>query len=155
MNTLIRTALHLPMAALLSAGVLADPSVAGKDVPFHGSVEGVYTSAPGVQPATFSASGVASHIGHFTFAWQGEVTPDASGALGSVEFTAANADKIYGEFSGVATLIAPPMIWIEEDVTITGGTGRFADATGHLLMQRSIDITTDVSSGSFDGVIVK
>jgi len=155
MNTIIKTVLHLHMAALLVTAALAGTGPSSQELPFQGSLEGSYTSVPGVQPATFSASGTASHIGHFTFAWKGEVTPDAAGAFGIVEFTAANGDKIFAEFSGVATLIAPPIIWIEENVTITGGTGRFADATGNLLMTRSIDITTGSTTGSFDGMIIK
>jgi hypothetical protein len=153
MKTITKTLFYLQTAAILVTTVLAGPGSCEKGVPFRGSLEGFYTSVPGVQPSTMSASGKASLIGRFAFAWEGEVTPDGSSAFGTVEFIAANGDRIFGEFTGVATLIAPPIIWIEENVTITGGTGRFADAAGNLLMKRSVDITTGFTAGSFEGTI--
>lgn len=155
MRSMTKTLCHLLMAALLVTAALAGPGSANREVPFRGSLEGFYTSVPGAQPAIVSAAGEASLIGRFTFALEAEVTPDASSAFGTVEFIAANGDRIFGEFTGVATLIAPPIILIEENVTVTGGTGRFAGATGNLLIERSIDINTGSTSGSFEGVIVK
>ena len=42
---------------------------------------------------------------------------------------------------------------IEEVATITGGTDRFANATGTFTVQRMLNLTTGVSTGSFDGTI--
>ena len=40
-----------------------------------------------------------------------------------------------------------------ESATITGGTGRFAGATGTFILRRVIDQVTHLSSGSFVGTI--
>jgi hypothetical protein len=155
MNTITKTSIYLRITTLLLGAAFAGSQASAATVPFRGSMEGFYTSAPGINPTTLSASGNASQIGRFTFMLEGEVTSDASSAFGTIEFITANGDSIFGEFIGVATFIAPPIIWIEENVTITGGTGRFADVTGNLILKRFVDITTGFTSGSFDGDIIK
>jgi hypothetical protein len=42
---------------------------------------------------------------------------------------------------------------IVEVYTITGGTGRFADATGTFTLRSTVDQVTGVSSGTFSGAI--
>jgi len=42
---------------------------------------------------------------------------------------------------------------IVEVYTITGGTGRFADATGTFTLESTLEQTTGVSSGTFSGAI--
>jgi hypothetical protein len=42
---------------------------------------------------------------------------------------------------------------IVETAAITGGTGRFAGATGAFTIHRILNQVTGVSSGSFDGTI--
>src|SRR6476620_11406884 len=99
-------------------------------VPFTGSLEGHYTSVPGENPTTLVASGNASHLGRFSYSFLAEVSPDASTASGTVTFVAANGDKIYGDFTGETTSVDLPFIWLEEEVTVAGGTGRFENVTG-------------------------
>jgi len=155
MKNITKTLLYLQMAAMLATAALASSQASAATVPFQGSMEGFYTSVPGINPATLSASGNASQIGRFTFTLEGQVSSDLLSAFGTIQFIAANGDWIFGEFIGAATLIELPIIWIEENVTITGGTGRFADVTGNLTLTRFVDVTTGSTAGSFDGVIVK
>jgi hypothetical protein len=67
-------------------------------------------------------------------------------------FTAANGDTLTGNFTGQAQG-APPLVSIVEQVTVTGGTGRFAGATGSFTVQRQFNQQTGVTQGSFEGEI--
>jgi hypothetical protein len=46
------------------------------------------------------------------------------------------------------------VVSIVEVYTITGGTGRFADATGTFTLEGTLTQTAGVSSGTFSGSIV-
>lgn len=71
-----------------------------------------------------------------------------------MRFTAANGDTLTAAFTGQSTPTATPTVHaIEERATITGGTGRFASAVGSFTVERVLDLTTLVTSGSFEGTI--
>ena len=75
-------------------------------------------------------------------------------AIGTYEFTAANGDMLFAEFTGHATPTATPgVLYIEETATITGGTGRFAGATGSFTTERWYDTIAGTTFGSFEGTI--
>ena len=103
-------------------------------MPFKGSLEGDVTVTPLAPPflqVDVEATGNATHLGQFTLDIPHVVNPANRTAVGTYEFTAANGDKVYAEFTGTATPTATPgVLYIEETATITGGTGRFAGATG-------------------------
>ena len=131
------------------------------EVPFKGSLNGDFTFVVEPPPSTFAAvrlnaTGVASHVGRFTLVAPHRVnlaTDPAEGA-GSFELIAANGDTLTGRLEGLGTLTAPPDgFTIVETYTITGGTGRFAGATGRFTAERSVNLTTLVTSGSFEGTI--
>ena len=46
-----------------------------------------------------------------------------------------------------------PNLVLAETQIITGGTGRFAGATGTVVVNRSLDLLTGVTSGTFTGTI--
>ena len=49
--------------------------------------------------------------------------------------------------------MTPTVVSIVEIAVITGGTGRFADATGSFIVTRSFDFATGLTTGSFKGTI--
>jgi hypothetical protein len=74
---------------------------------------------------------------------------------GFADFIAANGDSLSTTVTGQASPTEnADALFIVETFTITGGTGRFADATGSFTLERLLNTVTNVSSGSFDGIIV-
>jgi len=152
--SLRRIALALAAFAVLG---LAGPVAAGEQVPFKGSLEGDVTEA--FDPATglvnvdIDAAGAATQLGRFTLDIPHVVNPATHTAVGTYQFTAANGDTLTADFTGHATPIAPGVLYIEETATITGGTGRFAGATGSFTTERLFDMVAGTTAGSFKGTI--
>jgi hypothetical protein len=79
--------------------------------------------------------GTATHIGKYTIVNSHCLDP-STGALTGGRFvkTAANGDQLFGTYVGTATVIQPPapigIFQVSGTITFTGGTGRFAEATG-------------------------
>jgi phage-related minor tail protein len=93
------------------------------------------------------------HLGRFTVEIPHVVNTTNRTSTGTYEFTAANGDRLTAGFTGQATLTAPGVLSIVETATITGGTGRFADATGSFIVERLFNQVTGLTSGSFEGTI--
>ena len=149
------SAASLALAVLAVLG-LAGPVAAGEQVPFKGSLDGVVTVTP--DPPLLSvlvdATGNATQLGHFTLAIPHIVDPATGTATGSYDFTAANGDTLSADFTGYARPTATPgVLYIEETATITGGTGRFAGATGSFISERLFDTIAGTTTGSFEGTI--
>ena len=67
-------------------------------------------------------------------------------------WTAANGDQIFTSTTGNA-VIDLPIVTITETQTITGGTGRFVNASGTFVVERSLNLLTGITTGSFTGTI--
>src|SRR5205814_183092 len=109
-------------------------------------------------PQFFSAiakgTGNATHLGQFTVINAEIVNSVASTSIGSFAFTAANGDILTADFTAQASPTATPgVLSIVETAFISGGTGRFAGATGHFTVTRSFDFATNLTAGSFEGTI--
>jgi len=98
-----------------------------------------------------SAEGTATHLGRYTAEFNATVNVLDGRSTGSFTFTAANGDLLFCTFVGFG--VGEPIATITETLTITGGTGHLAGASGMLTVQRTLDLTTGVSSGSIDGSI--
>lgn len=140
--------------ALLSLIVFCGPVAAGQEVPFKGSLNGVVTitPAPPNLNVLIEASGNATHLGNFTLVVPHEVNPATQTGSGSYEFTAANGDMLFADFHGNATAI-PGGLHLVETASITGGTGRFAGASGSFTCERTFDFATRTTTGVFEGII--
>jgi hypothetical protein len=142
--------------AIVAALELAGPVTAGEQVPFKGRLEGDVTRTPDppLVLADVDATGNASHLGRFTLDIPHVVDTTTRTAVGSYQFTAANGDTVYAEFTGLATPTdVPGVLYIEETVTITGGTGRFARASGSFKAERWFDMVAGTTTGFFEGTI--
>jgi hypothetical protein len=128
----------------------------GVDLPFRGSVQAVETirPTPPVLLVHATADGTGTHLGRFTATYEVTVTIATGAATGSFIFIAANDDRLVATFTGQGTPTAEPgVVTIRESAIITGGTGRFAGATGSFSIDRVLNQPTGASSGSFEGTI--
>ena len=126
-------------------------------LPFKGSIQAVETYD--IQFPTLSVDGIgtgtATHLGRYTVTYQVEVDLLTGGGPASFDFVAANGDVLFARGSGQGSPTQDPDVAsIVETLTITGGTGRFAGATGSFSVQRLVSMVTGNTSGSFAGTIV-
>ena len=143
--------------AILAVLGLAGPVLAQQQVPFKGSLEGVVTVTP-LKPPNVSvlvkATGNATHLGQFALAIPHTVNRANMTATGTYQFVAANGDTLTATFSGKATPTATRgVLSIVETAIITGGTGRFAGATGSFTCVRLFNTVAGTTAGSFNGTI--
>jgi hypothetical protein len=146
--TAIAAALVLCLAGTVSAG---------DQLPFRGTLAGTATITPLAPPivaVTIDATGTATYIGRFTLEAPHTVNQATLTAVGTYTLTAANGDTITADLAGTAVMVEPPnVIAITETATVTGGTGRFAGATGSIEVERVFNRATGVTTGTFQGWI--
>jgi hypothetical protein len=135
------------------AGLLSQ----GHEVPFKGSWEGALkarTVTPPFLNVSFEGTGNATHLGRFTVEIRLALHTTNRFLTGTYEFTAANGDTLTADFAGESPLTPPgvPQTSVET-ATITGGTGRFASASGTFTAERVVDLATTLTTGSFEGSI--
>jgi hypothetical protein len=136
-------------------GSFAASAASAAEVPFKGHFAGTQTVTPlGPQSAYVNGSGTgtATRLGLFTVEFPHMVNFATRVGEGTYTFTAANGDMLTGDFTGQADG-APPLISIVEHITVTGGTGRFAGATGTITVERRFDQAAGVTDASFEGTI--
>ncbi len=130
---------------------------------FTGRSAAVFNCPPTCPPTSFTSSGTyegtAAHLGRFTAAFVDVVDIATATSTGTLDFTAANGDVLRTTTVGGEDGFTPPNIGsVRATATITGGTGRFAGATGNFTVRftQVIDFATataEVVSGSIDGVV--
>jgi len=124
-------------------------------VPFKGNLDGIVTLTPLEPPLAdvfIAASGNATHLGQFTVEIPHLVSFATATGEGTYTFTSANGDLLTAHFTGTADT-STSVFAIVEHATITGGTGRFADATGSFTVHRLYDVALGTTSGSIEGTI--
>lgn len=112
----------------------ASSLLAGELVPFRAAWEGSTVSAAPVSPTVVfvvsSGAGEATHLGRFEMTSPHLTYLDTLAVEGEHNFTAANGDTLDASFSGHLAPGAGGCLEGTLPSTITGGTGRFAGATG-------------------------
>lgn len=142
---------------VLFSATLAAPAAEERQLLLKGSWDAVETSQV-VFPTIFvsgSGSGNATQLGLYTFSYEYQVNAPTGSGSGFIQFVAANGDTIFAAGTGQSSPTGTPnVITIVEQHTITGGTGRFASATGSISVERVLNRATGVSSGTISGTIV-
>ena len=130
-KAVITTSLVLALAALIPASALA--KAGGTDRPVKGTTSGTATGTLTSPLAiTIDLTGVATHLGKYS------VHVDAIGAIsggevvgdGTFTVVAASGDQVTGTTTFTAPLPTGNVHTTTAFLMITGGTGRFADASG-------------------------
>ena len=125
------------------------------ETPFKGTVNAVETGTT-VFPTRFlerEGTGTATYLGSYTEHVTEVINLPTLSATGTATFTAANGETLLATVAGQATRTSPTTLSIVEVYTITGGTGRFADATGSFTLNSTLDQTTGASTGTLSGAI--
>ena len=142
--------IHKLLAGLALTSLMAAPVSAGEggtERPFRGEGVGVI-EFQGPQEAIVNWVGTATHLGKFTRQEFLFINDDGFTFQGYMVYTAANGDELTLDFSGM--FISPTDAI--GSYTFTGGTGRFADATGVAdFYATTPDFVT--ATVTFDGVI--
>ena len=162
MKTLLVLALALLFLIPLGQSVLAAPETnmaPGKPIRLH--FKGVmqsnetYSTAFHALFVTGKGSGEATELGRFTASYQMEANLIDMSVIESVSFTATNGDSLQANAVGQAIEDRTPgMFKVVEIYTITGGTGRFAGASGTWTMNRLLSFTAGVATSTFEGYIL-
>jgi hypothetical protein len=129
-------------------------SSAAQSVPFKGDLEGTQTVTPLQPPLALvsgEATGTATHLGRFTVQFPHIVNFALAQGEGTFTFTAANGDTLTADFVGKAQIGA--VTSIVEEAVVTGGTGRFAGASGTFTVRRTFNQSTGVTTGTFEGTL--
>ena len=148
---------RLFLALVATTALLASAAVSATaaETPFKGTVNAVETGTI-VGPTRLlvrDGGGTATHLGKYTEHITMQINLPTRHSMGAATFTAANGDTLTATVEGQATPGSPGMLSIVEVYTITGGTGRFAGATGTFTLESTANQATGVSSGAFSGVI--
>jgi len=125
---------------LLTLLALAGPAAARENLPLRGSYEGTVAVIPSTPPfidALLEGTGHATHLGRFTVVEPHRVNLETATGVSTYTFVAANGDTLTASGTASATPTdVPNVLLVVENATITGGTGRFAGATGEFTIER-------------------
>jgi len=125
------------------------------ETPFKGTVRAAETVVvvPPTASLTRDGTGTSTYLGKFAEHIVMTIDLPTMSSTGAATFTAANGDTLTSTVVGQATPTGATTFSIVEVYTITGGTGRFAGATGTFTLQSTVDDARGISSGTFSGVI--
>ena len=152
---LILCGLVLALAALSPTSATA--KAGGTDRPVKGTDSGTVTVTLGTPlGVTIDLTGVASHYGRYTVHFEGDGEIIGGEVVGHGTFTvvAANGDRQTGTAVFSGPLPSGDVHETTAVLTITGGTGRFADASGTLTSQNLVTPTC-FAEPSCPGLIIE
>ena len=145
----------LPSAAGTSAPASVGGAMAqgGSALPFKGDLQA--TEAVDGSQHHLVGAGNGSHLGRFSYMADLTVDDNTGDGVGTVTWTAANGDQIVASTAGriLVADFAHNRITVGETQTIIRGTGRFSSASGTISVERSLDLLTGATAGSFTGTI--
>ena len=143
---------------LLIGAVL--PATATEQRPFSGEFTGFGIQAaqrcPGALTIGHEVSGAATHLGRFTGSGTNctELTFDTEAVAiwdGTITIRAADGSTLTMTSEGSQDAPIAGVASYTQTATVVAGTGRFADASGVLVLTGSIDFNTFAATGTVSG----
>lgn len=116
------------------------------------TVEAQVTEPPVIRMVTTGACRY-SHLGRTQIDAVQYINPVLGTSETEVTYTAANGDQVFATNSATFTPTGPTTVSTVGVTTITGGTGRFENATGRLNATGTADRATGLAVFSYDGWI--
>lgn len=124
---------------------------AGSALPFNGTLQASEAVDGNLHHLVGSGNG--THVGQFSYAAEIAVDEATGDGTGTVTWTAANGDTIDARTAGAIVDASDSSITIRETQTITGGSGRFRNASGTIVVTRTLDFATGSTNGAYTGSI--
>lgn len=162
------TGISIGRVAALAAGALLSCAAWAQSTPFFGALlNDTPPSLPGspcttgqvnisLSPAAGITQGL-SNFGSFVFTQQHCITlPPTEYSGGTFSFDFAAGDRLFGTYAGVIQPTATPGLMSNTIVyTVTGGSGRFADATGQINGVGTLDLRVQrpINAFQLDGTL--
>jgi hypothetical protein len=132
-------------------------SYAMQETPFEArcqlAIQPAQPISPGVVRQLDVGECIASHLGKSTLVSDKIIDFAAGTQTTTVTFTAANGDALRGTGTGRNALVAPGRVAFTAQLTFTGGTGRFADASGSAVIVGEADLVNARSALTMSGAI--
>ena len=149
------TAATSPASASSSpgGGIVETDAKGGSELPFQGQLQAREAVDGSVHH--LAGTGQGSLLGRFTYAAVITVDDETGDGAGTVTWTAANGDQIFASTTG-GILVADfehDRIVVGETQIVSGGTGRFSGASGTIRVERSLNLLTGDTTGSYTGTI--
>jgi hypothetical protein len=125
-------------------------------VPFRGDFITTAEFLPTPANQRITGVGQATHLGNCTFVAMATVNftpPPPFEVNGTAVFTAANGDQFFTTFTGISIPTGNGNARGEFSHTITGGTGRFSDASGSLTGIATVTAGSPTNTVVYEGTI--
>ena len=125
--------------------------------PLRGGCELTVTPLPSTPPIirqTDTGTCHLSHLGRVAYEGVLEINVATGMQTGERTLTAANGDELRMSVVGTSAPAGPGLVSFAATLTIEGGTGRFADATGTATGEGIANLMTQQTSVTIDGEIV-
>jgi hypothetical protein len=142
---------------ILAALTLPMQAAAHDLVPFHAAEHGAFQilgpCGPDGMRIDVTGTGQGTQLGTYRARYRECFTPATGGVTdGSFTLTAANGDTLTGTYRGrVSTTGDPAVIAFADPGSITGGTGRFADARGTVTQSGVANLSTGEYTATLSG----
>ena len=147
----------LLLVIVLASTVFAAPAAGERQLLLKGSLQTAETQQV-VFPTIFvngTGSGNATQLGLYTISYHAQLNIPTLSSTVSATLVAADGSSLFGIGTVQGTPTARPgIVSIVETYIITGGTGRFAGATGNFTVERVINRATLLTSGTISGTIL-